>query len=179
MGIRMSSFLYGALAMLLVLIVAGLIVVFTGGYDIAASASDSPMAQWVLNGTFESAVRREGRGIKRPGDFTAAMIAAGAGEYKGMCQHCHGGIGVKPDEWATGMHPRPPDLTGKDAGELSPAEVFWLVKHGVRMTGMPAFGSTHDDATIWNIAAFVKALPRMTSAQYAAYKTEHEEQKGG
>ena len=101
-----------------------------------------------------------------------AMVDAGAPEYKAMCAHCHGGVGEARAYWAEGMRPHPPALA-EVADQWSAAEVFWLVKHGAKMTGMPAFGPTHDDATVWNIAAFVKALPAMPQAQYAAYSSEH------
>lgn len=79
------------------------------------------------------------------------------------------------------MVPHPPALAHA-AQEWSPEEVFWLVKHGVKMSGMPAFGPTHDDAAIWNMAAFVKAMPQMSAEQYAAMgsgQQEGGEQHGG
>jgi len=64
------------------------------------------------------------------------------------------------------MLPQPPRLV-EQAAHWEPNEVFWLVKHGVRMSGMPAFGETHEDAELWNIAAFVKQLAGMTAREYA------------
>jgi mono/diheme cytochrome c family protein len=75
---------------------------------------------------------------------------------------------VEREEWASGMRPRPPELV-EVAGEWEAREVFWIAKHGIKLSGMPAFGPTHEDATIWNIAAFVKALPAMTPEEYARY----------
>lgn len=178
MSSRTGSFVLGMLAMLALLVVAGLIGVWTGAYQVAASEPHSAIGRWILDTTFENSVKRQAADIEPPQTFTAAMIADGAGEYKGMCEHCHGGVGVKPDEWTEGLRPNPPELH-KAAAELSPAEVFWIVKHGVKMSGMPAFGATHDDDTVWKIAAFVKALPQMSAAQYAAYKAEHGEDHGG
>lgn len=94
-------------------------------------------------------------------------IEAGASSYKSTCQHCHAGPGIERSPWASGMRPRPPHLT-EAAAEWEPEEVFWIVKHGVKMSGMPAFGPTHDDQMLWNIVAFVKELPAMTPARYAA-----------
>jgi hypothetical protein len=65
------------------------------------------------------------------------------------------------------MRPRPPHLT-EAAADWDLREVFWLVRHGVKMSGMPAFGPSQDDQAIWNIAAFVKELPAMTPERYAA-----------
>ena len=82
-----------------------------------------------------------------------------------MCEHCHGAPGINRREWAEGILPQPPHLV-EAAAEWTPAEVFWLVKHGVKMTAMPAFGPTHNDEALWNITAFVKQLPAMTKPQY-------------
>ena len=94
-----------------------------------------------------------------------------------MCQQCHAGPGVEREEWAKGMSPSPPDLT-RAAGHWQSQEVFWILKHGIKMSAMPSFGGTHDDPTLWNIAGFVKELPKMTPAQYAAVKSEEGEHSG-
>jgi len=68
------------------------------------------------------------------------------------------------------MRPQPPDLS-EAAAEWTPQEIFWIVKHGVKMTGMPAFGPSHGDDTLWNVAAFVKQLPAMTPERYGSYSS--------
>ena len=100
--------------------------------------------------------------------LTEAMVASGAKRYKAMCAHCHGGPGVEKSEWAKGMLPQPPHLP-EVASKWKANEVYWLVKHGVRMSGMPAFGPTHSDDQLWEIAAFVKRLPGMTQGTYAGF----------
>src|SRR3546814_14121859 len=75
------------------------------------------------------------------------------------------------------MRPKPPALAHAAQG-WSLEEVNWIVDHGIKMSGMPAFGGTHEEATIWNIAAFVKALPEMSAEQYASYPAEHGEEEG-
>ncbi|WP_228244129.1 cytochrome c [Porphyrobacter sp. GA68] len=103
------------------------------------------------------------------------MVAAGASNYKVMCQHCHAGVGASRAGWAKGMVPHPPALAHA-AQEGSAEEVFWLVKHGIKASGMPAFGPTHDEEATWNIATFVKAMPQMSAERYAALG---ERQPGG
>lgn len=76
------------------------------------------------------------------------------------------------------MRPRPPHLT-EAAAHWEPKEIFWLVKHGAKMTGMPAFGPTHDDKTLWNVAAFVSQLPAMTPERYAELAGETASSGGG
>ena len=175
-----KSFVLGALATVVVALLIALLVILTGGYNVAATERHTAIGEWALDSNFTNSVQGQASEIAAPA-LTPAMVDAGAPEYKAMCAHCHGGVGEGRAGWAEGMRPKPPALAGA-ADEWSAAEVFWLVKHGARMTGMPAFGPTHDDATIWNIAAFVKALPEMPEAQYAAYSSEHrgeEEGEGG
>lgn len=94
------------------------------------------------------------------------MVEAGASSYRAMCQHGHAGPGVEGAVWASGMRPAPPHLT-EAASEWDLKEVFWVAKHGAKMTGRPAFGPTHDDHVLWRIAAFVKELSAMTPGRYA------------
>ena len=162
----------GSVVTLALLALAGLIVVETGGYDVAATSGHRPLVRWAFDTTMTNAVRRRAERLEPPARVTPEMIAAGAGEYKAMCAHCHAGPGQERAEWAQGMLPLPPRLA-EAAADWQTREIFWIAKHGIRMTGMPAFGPTHDDATMWNIALFVSRLPGMTAEQYAAFPSEH------
>lgn len=158
--------LVGGLGVLVVLGLAGLAVVYSGAYNVAASEDHASITRWAFDTTMHRSVRQRADDVPRAEAVTPAMLAAGAGEYKSMCQHCHGGPGVEREKWADGMRPRPPHLA-EAAAEWQAGEVFWIAKHGIKMTGMPAFGPSHDDATLWGIAAFVKELPAMTPERYA------------
>lgn len=147
--------------------IAGLIVAYTGAYNVAATEEHLSFTRWAFDTTFRNSVERRAEGIAPADIFTPEMISAGAGAYKSMCEHCHAGPGAERSEWASGMRPRPPHLAEEAAG-WSPQEVFWIAKHGVKMTGMPAFGPSHGDDALWNIVAFVKELPAMTPEQYAS-----------
>jgi mono/diheme cytochrome c family protein len=156
----------GAAGVLALLGVAGLLVVYTGAYNVAATEEHASFTRWTFDTTFRNSVERRAGQVPAPETFTPEMIAAGAASYRSMCQHCHAGPGVERAKWAAGMRPRPPHLT-EAAAEWEPEEVFWLVKHGVKMSGMPAFAPGHDDQLLWNLAAFVKELPAMTPERYA------------
>jgi mono/diheme cytochrome c family protein len=162
----------GAVGLLLLIIAIVLLVILTGSYNVAATQRHGPIAAWALDTAFINSVKSRGDELEPPARFTRQMIAAGASEYNAMCAHCHGGVGQKRAEWSEGMRPKPPALAHA-AERWTHAEVFWLVKHGAKMTGMPAFGPTHDDAALWNIAAFVKAMPKMPAAEYAGYSAKH------
>jgi mono/diheme cytochrome c family protein len=163
-GIGVVAGFLGSFALVAII---GLIVVYSGCYNIAATEEHASFTRWTFDTTFRNSVERRASELAVPESVTPAMVAAGGAEYKATCQHCHAGPGVERSEWASGMRPQPPHLT-EAAAEWELQEVFWLAKHGAKMTGMPAFGPSHDDETLWNIAAFVKELPAMTPERYAA-----------
>ncbi|MAM88313.1 c-type cytochrome [Allohahella sp. A8] len=160
-----TGFAVGIVATVLAAIAAAMIVVYTGAYNVAANDDHTSMVRWAFETTMYNSVQARADDIEVPQDIGDA--SAGAADYKAMCQHCHAGPGVKRAAWANGMLPLPPHLT-KHASEWEPDEIFWLVKNGVKMSAMPAFGAHGDDQKLWNIVAFVKQLPGMTAEEYAA-----------
>ncbi len=167
----------GVFLTLAALSIVGLTVIYTGGYNVAATEGHSPFGRWLASTTMENSVEVRAADIAEP-RFTQAMIASGGGKYKAMCAQCHGGPGMEPAEWSQRMLPRPPQLAG-EATEWRPREIFWIVKNGIKMSAMPAFGPTHDDGTLWAITAFAKQLPKMTTEQYAAISADEEHGAGG
>jgi mono/diheme cytochrome c family protein len=158
----------GALAIVLA-IVAG-IYFFAGFYNVAASEDDPSAVKWAVKQTREASIER--RESEKP-PFSLddpATIQAGARDFANAgCVNCHGAPGSKWAKFSEGLNPDPPDL--KDvAGEASPGEIFWVVKNGIRMTGMPSFGKAGlPDDQLWRIAAFVKAIPKVSDADYKAW----------
>lgn len=145
---------------------AGLAFVYSGRADVAATSPHWAVTEWVLSTAMERSVERQARGIEPPDSLDdAAGVRAGAEAYDAMCVGCHGAPGIEPGAVGVGLEPEPPELA-EEAGEWSAAELFWITKHGVRMTGMPAFGPTHSDAELWDLVAFVQRLPRMPEAEY-------------
>lgn len=157
----------GSLGVLVLLGITGLVVVYTGAYNVAATEQHMSVTRWAFDTTLHRSVKQRAADVKPVETVTPAMLAAGASDYKAMCQHCHAGPGVDREKWADGMRPRPPHLA-KAAAKWEPGEVYWIIRHGIKMSGMPAFGPTHDDKTLWGIAAFVTELPAMTPERYAS-----------
>lgn len=155
----------GILGTLLALAAIGLIVVYTGAYNVAATDGHTPLARWAFDTTMKNSVRSRAAGLEAP-EFTPAGLRAGAREFAEYCVHCHGGPGAEPHEWASGMLPNPPRLSHA-AETWSVEEIFWIAKHGIKMSGMPPFADEGDEA-LWNIAAFVDRLPAMTAEEYRA-----------
>ena len=160
----------GVISLLLIMLITVLTVAYTGSYNIAASEDHSPFVRWMFTTTMHNSISSRASDITPPESFTDEMVRAGAREYKAMCQHCHGGAGVRPDKWSRGMLPQPPHLP-EAVREWEANEVFWIAKHGIKMTGMPSFGQTHSDESIWNITAFAMRLPGMTREEYDSYGT--------
>lgn len=170
--------------MLLLILLIAAVVALGGFYPVAASKSDPPGVGWVLEETMEHGVKASAKGLNAP-KLSQADVLEGGSHFKGMCQACHGGPGAEPEEFAAGMNPKPPNLA--EAGqEWTVPEIFWIAKNGIRMSAMPAFGKTDEDDELWKIAAFVKQLPKVSAAKYAALPNAHEhgmheehEHKGG
>ena len=171
------GFAAGMLTTLVVLAAIGLIVVYTGAFNVAATEEHQSITRWAFDTTFHNSVELRAADVVAPAQITLAMVTAGASAYKSMCQHCHAGPGAEREDWASGMRPRPPHLT-EAAASWELQQIYWIVKHGVKMTGMPAFGPSHDDQTLWGIAAFVSELPAMTPERYAEMGSSEKHRHG-
>jgi mono/diheme cytochrome c family protein len=147
---------------------AGLLWMASGAVDVAATSPHWAVTRWLLATTRNRSIERHAAQVPPPPALDDPQrIADGAASYEEMCAACHGAPGREPSEIAKGLNPAPPELD-EEAGEWSPAQLFWVVQHGIRMTGMPGFGPTHSDDAIWKIVAFVKRLPALSPDAYRA-----------
>src|SRR5678815_1500256 len=150
---------------LLVLIGAAAVGIYAGLYNIAADVPHTQPVYWLLETVRDRSIAARSRDIVVPNDLgDANRISKGAGQYAEMCSGCHLAPGMKRTEISRGLYPRAPQLRHRT--DLTPAEQFWIVKHGVKMTGMPAWGVTHQDELLWDVVAFVRKLPELTPEQY-------------
>lgn len=155
------------LAVLAVLVTLLLVGIYSGAYSVAADQPESGLTHWALDTTQQQSVTAAAADIEAPSLTDTSKIEAGAHHFRGMCEMCHGAPGVERSEVGKGLNPEPPELS-RAVREWTPAEMFWMVKHGIKMSGMPAFGETHSDEEIWSIIAFVRQLPEMTPEEYAS-----------
>jgi mono/diheme cytochrome c family protein len=152
-------------------IVAGIMVLallvyayaWSGFYNIGADSPHEPITYRFLSMVREHSIHRHARDISVPKLDDPALISKGAGQYAAMCTGCHLAPGMRDSEIRAGLYPQPPNLSQQS---VDPREAFWVIKHGIKMSGMPAWGATHDDPTIWSMVAFLQKLPGMTPAQY-------------
>jgi mono/diheme cytochrome c family protein len=149
-----------------VLILAGVAVIYSGAYDIG---SDTP--HWGLtHQVFETAkirsIKAHAAAITPPAGLDdQAKIMMGTNHFADHCAICHGAPGVPKGDIAHGLYPQPPDLA-VTSKRYTDAELFWIVKHGIKMTGMPGWAD-HGDDELWATVSFLRKLPGMTPEEYA------------
>ncbi|MFZ0256542.1 MAG: cytochrome c [Gammaproteobacteria bacterium] len=135
----------------------------------SAIEGHGPFERWLLSTTMENSVRRHAEDTAVPNLTSPNLMPLGFRHYDEMCVSCHGAPGVPAAELAKGLTPQPPALT-EEADEWSPAELYWIIKNGIKMTGMPAWGPTHGDDELWAIVAFLRKLPSLSPQAYQLMK---------
>ena len=140
--------------------------IYSGIYNVGATWEDDPMTAWVLRQTFVHSAARRAQRIQVPPNLeTPEAVQSGARFFGQNCVVCHAAPGQQRTAISQGMLPQPPDLLGAKRTN-NPAEVFWIIKNGVRMTGMPSFGKTQSDEQIWALAAFLHKVRGITPEEY-------------
>jgi mono/diheme cytochrome c family protein len=162
-----------ALVLLLLAAAGKLAYFYSGAYDIGADAPHWPVTERILGMLRERSIETRAAGMQVPRLDDPALIAEGAIHYGGMCMACHLAPGLHDTEIRKGLYPQPPRLT--ELRESDPREQFWTIKHGVKLTAMPAWGRSHDDDAIWSIVAFLNVLPSLTPEQFRQMAGEAEE----
>lgn len=160
-------FLAGLVTAFIVLALAGFAIVYSGVVNISARKPHSAPVFFLLQTAMRQSVARQASSVPAPAP--SSDLARGFRLYSEACVYCHGGPGKDPADIGKGLNPEPPFLPDT-VRRWSAAEIFWIVKNGVRMTGMPSFAGTHDDDELRAVVAFVQKLPDMSAEQYAAYE---------
>jgi mono/diheme cytochrome c family protein len=164
----MKQTLIAGAVIIVVVLLGGAAFVYSGVYNVAATNDDSAVVRWLLLTTRERSIEHRAEGLPSPGQAVLSdpeTLRIGFRHYDEMCVGCHGAPGEDPAELREGLNPKPP-LLAEEADEASLQELFWVIKHGIKMTGMPAWGVTHSDDEIWAITAFVKKLPGYSVLDY-------------
>lgn len=158
------------LALLLLIVVGKAVFIWSGAYDIAADEPHWRLTERVMETLRDRSIAARTADIAVPDLDDEALIRAGAGNYDAMCTGCHLKPGLESTEPSKGLYPAPPDLTRKRVE--NPAAAFWVIKHGIKMSGMPAWGRSMGDEYIWGMVAFIRELPAMPSHRYEALVRE-------
>lgn len=146
---------------------AGLILAWSGVIHVGASTGHAALTDWFLHWAMRNTVRTYAAlTVETPAADPSGLVSAAA-HYAGHCAICHGAPGEPPSPQMQAATPHAPDLA-RTAHTYSDAELFWIVKHGVKFTGMPAWPALDRDDEIARMAAFVRRLPGMTAPEYRA-----------
>ena len=154
-----------ALAMMGLLILASALYIWSGSYNVAATDQHFDFVHRGL------ATIRDRSIAVRAGETEAHRIESataleGFRPYHGMCSVCHSAPGLEDSPIRQGLNPEAPLLSSESVQRRSDLELFWVVKHGIKMTGMPAFGPTHDDMELWQLVGFIRQLPHIKAEEY-------------
>src|SRR6188508_3812126 len=161
----MKAFILAFAIIGVVVAVAGLFT-YAGYYDVAADNAHWGVTRGFIDSARDRSIVRQSREVGTPPALDdPGLLAMGAEHYDDMCVECHLAPGKDEGELRAGLNPKPPKLAVRGTPH-APEQDFWIIKHGVKMTAMPAWGVTHDDELLWHVVAFVRKLPEMTPEQY-------------
>jgi mono/diheme cytochrome c family protein len=171
----MKNVLWTLVVTFVVAIIAVIIGVYSGAFNVAAASSGNRIIDWMLSTTMVHSVRSRASRITVPQIDDSSLVDQGFDHYREMCISCHGSPAGGRSEAGVGLNPPAPELS-EAARDWSPAELYWIVKNGVRMTGMPAFGPTHSEQELWAMVAFLQKLKSMQASEYRAFSSKRSTQ---
>lgn len=171
-GKKLRHLAIGALiAIVLIVPLGAYAFVKSGLFNVGASSPHTKFTTWLTHETMIHSVRRRGSGIEPPPWTGAAALVAGFCSYEAHCVACHGAAGVARQSWVGGMEPQPPYLLD-ETRRFTPGELFWIVKNGIKMTGMPRWGDSLSDREIWDIIAWLEAGKSLPPQTYLRWRGE-------
>lgn len=159
-----------------VVILGGLAFIYSGLYNIAATQPHTQLVYWVLEKAMEQSVRRRARDIEVPPLDSPALVQQGFRHYTALCESCHGAPGVAPSGIGLGIMPTAPYLM-ETRRKWTPAELYWIIKYGIKMTAMPSWRPTQDERDIWALVAFLQELPALSPQAYQTMAQALEEER--
>lgn len=161
----------GAIVAVAVIVPLGALAFIKSGiYSVAGANPHSKFTEWITHETMIHSVQSHASDIVEPASASAAQVRRGFCQYETHCVACHGASAVARERWVTGLEPAPPyllDVTQR----FRPRELFWIAKNGIKMTGMPAWRNSMSDEQVWDVVAFLEAMPKMDSQQYVQWRS--------
>jgi mono/diheme cytochrome c family protein len=154
-----------------VLAIGAAVFVGSGVYNIGADDHHTKFVLAIIEQLRERSIAARARTIEVPGLEDPEKIGAGAQRYAALCVGCHLAPGVTKSVLRPGLYPHPPNLAQEAIPDAQSA--FWTIKHGIKMSAMPAWGKSLDDLAIWEIVSFVRKMPAMSPEQYQRLSGEN------
>lgn len=160
--------LLGALVAIIILGVSAVLLVRRG-----FSARDEPSAleAVVARSMRALAVPAKARDMRNPVPASPENIREGMEHFADHCASCHANNGNGDTMYGRGLYPKPPDMR-KQTQSMTDGEIYYTIQNGIRLTGMPAFGSSarDDDEGTWKLVHFIRHLPKLTPEEEAEMK---------
>ncbi len=159
-------------SLLLASLILVIIALGSGAYNMAATEKHWGVTEKIIAWVRDSSIEARAKDLQVPALDGADLLAKGAEHYSAMCTICHLAPGVEPTELSIGLYPQAPIFHQREpindpAEKLDRAKAyFWVIKNGLKMTAMPAWGLSHDDDAIWGMTAFALKMGQMTPEQY-------------
>jgi mono/diheme cytochrome c family protein len=147
--------------------IGGVIVWRAGWYDIGATARHVQPVYTFLEEAMRYSVRHHAREVAVPPLGAPQQVARGALLYSANCAQCHGGPGFAQSKIGQSMQPLPGPLVDASA-RWQPRELYWITRHGIKMSGMPAWEFHLSEDDLWAVVAFMRVLPTLSTRDYAA-----------
>lgn len=157
--------------------VAGAGMVYFGVYNVAATEQHTAPVYWLLNVSLKQSAAQRAENIAPPPLDEPERVTQGFRLYREHCVNCHGAPGVSPDAFALGMTPAPANLA-YTAKNWPAEQLYWVVRYGIKMTGMPAWEYRLAEEELWDIVAFLVELPRLSPQDYAALAKRIDSEQG-
>jgi mono/diheme cytochrome c family protein len=162
--------------------------IYSGLYPMGADDHHFKLTHWALETLRERSIARSANDIVVPNLSDPSLLLAGGADYNDMCSGCHLRPGASENDMTIGLYPSPANLASKlgehrrdddqTMHEETARRAFWIIKHGIKASGMPAWGPTHDDARIWAMVSFLQKLPELNETQYQILTARSEQEPG-
>jgi cytochrome c553 len=161
----MKRWILTAAALLVLLPVGGFLGAASGVVPIKASSGHFAITEWFLQFSKRRSLATHTLGLELPSLDDRALVLKGAGHYETGCRPCHGSPELRHPRVARAMTPPPPYLPPQIA-KWEPEELFYIVKHGIKFTGMPAWPAQQRDDEVHAMVAFLLAFPALDAGAY-------------
>jgi mono/diheme cytochrome c family protein len=162
--------LCGAIALCIVVGIACDLFLKTRVNGFSARAQPSVLERWVARQTRAMALPADAKARRNPIEDSPAVLVEARAHWADHCATCHSNNGSGDGEMGKHMYPPAPDMRQPDTQNLSDGELFYIIQNGVRLTGMPSWGS-HDEQDSWKLVWFIRHLPRLTVAEEREMET--------
>jgi cytochrome c553 len=163
-GVKRGA-VFAVVGLLVAALLGGLLIAVSGVVPIAASSGHWPITEWFLQFAKRRSISTHSLGIDVPPLDDPDLILKGATHYEIGCRPCHGSPGLPLPRIPASMLPHPPDLRER-IRDAKPSELFYVVKHGLKFTGMPAWPASQREDEVWAVVAFLRELTRLDQTEY-------------